>query len=374
MDVRTIVSAFGLGLGCLGGLAFSGCETTTPASHDTGKAPAAQADIPSYDAASPEYVLGINMPWVEFGRDFGDPTYPQPRERIAEDFRQMGEGGVDVVRFWIHCDGRGSPLWEAPGVVEGMSDNFIEDFRWMLDEAAKNGIAIMPCLWSFDMAIDRRDEIGPNAGIHEPLVESEELTERYIQRVLKPLVEATDSHPALYAWEICNEPEWMIENEGVPLEDVQRWTAQQAAAIHRFGDKPVTNGSAGLKFHSDVLPGALGNYWSDAALQEVYPNKDAYLDFYQVHVYGWLVEAGFDPFSLSPEDAGLDKPTMIGEAPGEDMHATLPKTGEDVTYTPTEMYRKSQELGYFGLLYWSYNANDGHGDWPSMEAAFEAEE
>ncbi|MEX0321147.1 MAG: hypothetical protein AB3N63_03250 [Puniceicoccaceae bacterium] len=317
-----------------------------------------------------KWLNGINMPWIDFGKDFGVDS--DSDKAIADALRKFSEAGVNSVRFWIHCDGRRNPEFDQPGGrVTGLPEGFLEDFETMLDVAEESGILVMPALWSFDMVKNRVHEEGPYAGVQEKLLLEDEYLETYIENALIPMLERCDAHPALFAWEICNEPEWMVEADDltrIPLDRVQYFHARLAAAIHEHGSKPVTTGSSSIKWNSDVIEKAAGNWWSDAALQATYDHPGAYFDFYQIHVYGWMLEHGFDPYLYTPEDLGLDKPVMLGEAPGKLMEGT-DTSGAPKQYTPKEMLEAAHEKGYFGHYFWSYAAHDGHGNWETIKKA-----
>jgi hypothetical protein len=99
--------------------------------------------------------------------------------------------------------------------------------------------------------------------------------------------------PNLLAWEIINEPEWSVSGPGyttylVTKTEMRRFCGMIAAAVHANSDTMVTIGAAALKWNSNTMPPAEGNWWSDAALQAAFPSSDAYLDFYQVHYYDWM--------------------------------------------------------------------------------------
>jgi hypothetical protein len=320
-----------------------------------------------------QWLNGINMPWIDFGKDFGKDS--DSERAINEAFRKFSAAGVNSVRFWIHCDGRMNPVFDKPGGrVIGLPDGFLDDFEAMLDSAEEHGILVMPALWSFDMVKNRVHEAGPHAGVQVKLLMEDDYLESYIENALIPLLGRCDSHPALFAWEICNEPEWMVENDDltrIPLQRVQRFHARLAAAVHEHGSKPVTTGSSSIKWNSDTVKKAAGNWWSDEAMQAAYDDPKAYLDFYQIHVYGWMLEHGFDPYIHTPESLGLDKPVMLGEAPGKLMEGT-DTAGKAKKYTPRQMLEAAHSNGYFGHYFWSYAAHDGHGNWDSIKKAVKA--
>jgi hypothetical protein len=148
-----------------------------------------------------------------------------------------------------------------------------------------------------------------------------------------------------------NEPEWSIENGEVTRAELQRFIAMLAAAGHQNSGKMVSTGSAALKWNSDVWP-AVGNWWSDAALQAQFASTEAYLDFYQVHYYDWCQPWDYDPFDLTLPVSywELDRPVLVGECPASD----------DSIYTMQEQIENAWANGYVGVMFWSYNS-----DWAS---------
>lgn len=308
----------------------------------------------------------MNHPWVDFGNDFGKNFN---LEAIEESFREMADGGVELNRFWIHCDGRASPSFGEDGKVTGLPETFIADLKAVLDLGSKYHIDIMPTLWSFDMVKDQSDTpSGKWSGVHRKLVNDPEYTQSYIDNALIPMVEALDDHPALWAWEICNEPEWMHQDLGEKKEDIIRFHAMIAQAIHQHAKKPVTTGSASIKWHADNINfiGEVvseGNWWSDESLRSYVDDEAATLDFYQIHTYGWMLEWNFDLYAFTPKELGLDKPVLIGEAPGKLISKIRDHDKKLISYTVEEAIAAAHEKGYMGILFWSYDGKDGEGSW-----------
>lgn len=302
----------------------------------------------------PVWFNGINTPWHHFD-DFGAGL---EKEWWEAEFDRYVENHINLVRVWIHCSGKHSPEITEDGKVTGASVLFFEDMDALVEMAHDRRIYLLPVLWSFDMTKEKY----PTHKAFRKLVASKENLQSYIDNFLIPLVERYDKEEYLLGWEICNEPEWMFEDPAMgPLsvKEVQRFHALFAAAIHSHTGKPVTTGSAGLKWNSpklDSLQGNAGNVWSDQALQKVFDDKDAYLDFYQIHWYPWQTRWMSSPYQTSTEAYGIDdRPVLIGETLGRDY------CDDYLCMSLEEMYENALDLGYDGVCAWKTPQNDGAG-------------
>jgi len=95
--------------------------------------------------------------------------------------------------------------------------------------------------------------------------------EAFLDRVLIPMFREFRAHPALFAWEIANEPEWAIHEfhrnpaARMPFSDFRAFAREIARAVHEEADLPVTLGSARLMWV---------RAWMELGL-----------DFYQAHYF-----------------------------------------------------------------------------------------
>ncbi len=316
------------------------------------------------------FINGMNVPWHHFGGDVGnhvlwgslyDSTW------FDNHFKECKEYGANVVRLWIHCDGRANPEFDADGMPTGLDTDFFIDLDDCFRRAKKYDIMIMPCMWSFDMC-KRNLDAGPTAGSHHDLFLEDAKMEAYISKVWTPIVKRYANQCNLFAWEVCNEPEWALDRKFmndtnwtyrsdyvVPVEKMQKLTGWMASVVHEHSNKMVTTGSASIRWNSDVAP-AVGNWWGDEALGKATDGmKGAFLDFYQVHYYDYMVPMGGDLYDLERPVSSwnIDRPIIIGETPSDTASAKV--------YTVDEQMDNAYKNGFAGMMYWSYNAQDGIG-------------
>jgi len=288
---------------------------------------------------------GINVPWNSFGYDIGAGAYDF--NWFTTFFQDCQTNHINSARFWLHCDGRASPQWASDGHVTGLSATFLNELTNLTTLAKSYNVVLLITFWSFDMCKQETSN-----GFHPDLISDATKTQSYIDNALKPILKALSGFENV-VYEVINEPEWCIqETPGntptqVPLVQMQRFVGMIAAAIHQNSPQKVTLGSSALKWNSDKVPPAVGNWWSDASIGKGFPGGK--LDFYQFHFYDWCYNPdwGFDPCRVPASYWQLDKPTVVGE---------LPATGGS-HYSPTDLLQCSFNDSYVGDMFWSYKVD-----------------
>ena len=297
------------------------------------------------------FANGINLAWDDFARDIVTLDAPY-FEGILD---QIEAAGGNAMRWWLHTNGRNSPIFDASGNVTGLNTNEITNMKTVLDMAYERGITISMCLWSFDMLQPQ----GQDQEMMKGFVESKEKTQTYIDNALIPILEAIDDHPAVLSWEIFNEAEGMTQEFGwTPVRTqmmyVQQFVNLTAGAIHRtVPSAQVSTGIWSFRAATDIEGNT--NYYSDDRLIAAGGDVDGTLDFYQVHYYPDNFGPNLSPFHRPADWWGLDKPIVIGEFPSR----AIDGGNTDPEYTITEAYQLAYEYGYAGAMAWDFRGFDG---------------
>lgn len=192
-------------------------------------------------------LVGINYPWVDYGWDFGDPpaawiaaeSLPARREakrkKIEEDFRLFAAQGIFAVRWFLLADGLSYGMGEyAPRRIGGgwafdplpaghaFHTRLIDDFDFVLLVCRKYDLKLLPSLIDFHWCRQGMPA-GGNPGIIKggryDIVRDPQKRLAFFDRILDPLLESsTQYRDSIYAWELVNEPEWVVRKVPILLE------------------------------------------------------------------------------------------------------------------------------------------------------------
>ncbi len=296
------------------------------------------------------WLNGVNTPW----NNWNDFNGNFKRDWWNSHFRLLKSYGINCTRVWISCDGNGAVKTDSSGVT-GLSADFFKDCDTLFAIARRNEIYIDATMMSFDHCRDNH----ANFRNWRNIITNPDASQTFIEKYLVPFVNRYKNNPYLFAIDLCNEPEWIAENEEdgeLPVNNLQRFFAMCAAAVHHNSKVPVTIGSACIKWNSDNA-GFAGNYWKNSALQAAYNDPGAFLDFYCIHYYAWVHPWFRSPFEMSPADYGIDdRPVIIEESPGKDDGL------KEIQITLADSYEMALEKGYQGNMPWTSNGVDHNGD------------
>lgn len=291
------------------------------------------------------FPLGVNYAWKDWGRDFADAGWEERFKVILTDLDLMKARGVRTLRWWVYTDFVESPLWTGKGKdlrCTGLPPGWVANFVKVLDAAHERGIRLYPTFSSFDLGRKGFKEVVANPATRKS----------FIEKAVRPLLVAAAKHPGVFAWDIINEPEWLVRKEDggdpnkeltdgpVSLAELRAYLKDMAAEVHAKAKQPVSVGSAGLKwcgwqydFHS-----GLG------------------LDFFDVHYYDWMTpwfditKTHRDVLAKMNKEYG-EKAIIVGESMS---HPETQYTGKDKPKDHTQFLKDIMAMGYMGYLPWAW--------------------
>lgn len=302
---------------------------------------------------------GVNTPWNkwnDFGGGFSFGFW-------QEHFEKLHNEGVNACRIWISCNGDVGMMISPDGSFEGAETAHWKDLDDLFLLAENYQIYIMATVQSFDHFKDTNQ----NYESWRTLIQSPEKTDEYVDNYIIPLVKRYDSCDYLWSIDLCNEPDWIVENAEcgkLDWQGLQEYYAKASSAIHANSDVLVTVGMGVIKNNSDSQG---GNKISDAALQSMdtgkYDNSLAYVDFWSTHWYSWMLPWWGTIYEKTPEEFGLEttKPSVIGEIPASDSSMA--------DFDLTNVYESAYNNGYQGIFAWTSNGVDDCGGWQEVQPA-----
>jgi hypothetical protein len=300
------------------------------------------------------WINGTNTPWHkwnDFGGAYEDAWWDNH-------FRALRENGVNAVRVWINCNNEnGAITIDNYGAVSEVSDKHWADLDMFFSTAEKHSMYIMATLLSFD-------HFKSNQALRwRNMLENDGVADSFVTSYVIPFVDKYKNNPFLWSIDLCNEPDWIHENAEcgkISWEYISNLFARSAAAIHENSDILVTVGMSFPKYNADGKA-CEGNKVSDHFLQKLYPNPNAYLDFWSPHYYDWVGVHYGVPFYTTPSDWWLDssKPSLIGEC------AAVGSKGN----TLIADYENAYLNGWQGIMPWTSNGVDGCGGFDDLVPA-----
>lgn len=327
--------------------------------------------------------VGINYPWLDYGWDFGDPPAawvgPQyaaewrekKRRQIAEDFRRFATMGLVAVRWFVLCDGLSYGTGnEAPKEQGGkwtfdplprdhaFHRQLLEDFEYVLKVCAETGIKFVPSLLDFHWChigsvADAASGI-VKGGRYEVLLDKAK-SEAFFDAVLEPLLDVSVKYrDSIYAWELFNEPEWIVDTRGwlkvltsqnrtIPLADMRGFLS---AGLRRINARDAFPSSVGFA-HWDAI-----GEWNAAELG---------VTLHQFHYYAPDLRR-IPGHHYPPENQ-----CFIGEFATK-YHRGWPEMAKgDLARTITARLKLLEEKGYPAAFLWSARAQDEATTWTSAD-------
>jgi hypothetical protein len=272
----------------------------------------------------------------------------------------MAALGFTVARWFLFADGRSGIVYDDRGLPASLDPHVFDDLDTAIDIARDAGIRLVLVLldhrWMFEGLRETIADPATGALLEAQLphgradiLRSREGRRLLFERIIDPVVtryghggERGDLSGAILAWELMNEPDFVIEEWE---RDLSRHVSRplpfeaMAAMVARLGEVVHGSSTAG----TTIAAARVRNLWAwdDAALG---------LDFVQVHSYPDARRPDRDP-DLSGTPAaqlGMSRPIVIGEFPG----------------TLEGYLEAAVSGGYAGAWPWSFSGTDAYGRLP----------
>ena len=261
-----------------------GVATTTP--------PTPQNALVTWNGKQ-QYIHGANLPWFNFGRDFGGgpdnggASSAETNAVVSAALRAAHDAGMNVVRWWLFPGDASQFTVDARGLPTGFKELVYRDIDAALELARANHIAYIFTLFS-----------GPTA-FPSAWLTTDEARQRVAQ-VLAGLFTRYKDNPQIMTWDVINEPEFEVWAGKVSPAVLRDFLARIVDAVHATTSIPVSVGGASMAGLS-LLTG-LG------------------LDYYTVHWYDQMKDRQHCLACVSyaeVRDASkIDKPIVVGEYDG----------------------------------------------------------
>lgn len=292
----------------------------------------------SFDQTS--FTPGINYPWNNYSRDFGESAWghvgvSEPKEfsRVDADFQKMHDSGVQITRWFVFANGISGIKTAADGTPIGLDDQVFKDFDAAVSIARHRKVYVIFVFFDY-LLFDKGSRQGDvQAGGRRDWIVDTRQRKALVDNVVAPLVARYGKEPIVAAWEVVNEPEWVMklnlkgQSQQVKIAEMQQFVREIAQTIHALSNRPVTIGSASPRYLK---------YWYKVGL-----------DLYQYHYYPNLEGRLYPSVLYSRALMKLDKPLILGEFP------------TDAPLTQTEAYLNGALAnGCAGALGWSMRATD----------------
>jgi hypothetical protein len=338
-------------------------------------------------------IVGMNYPWLNYGGDFGTNGWghggisvPKQHDRLESDFADLESHGIHVIRWWLFADGHSGIVVNPKAVtsagnhpVAGLDPYFFPDMDAALDVAREHHIMIMFTFFDFSIVQDAVMINGVQTKGRRDWVTDPEVRKSLMDNVFKPIFQRYGHNGAIVAYDVINEPEWVMGsnpflnpgcfddyvymsadefrravgagfNKPVRISVMQEFVREITTLAHQYTKQVVTVGSA----RRDWM-----DLWTNVGL-----------DFYQFHHYPYMQKKL--PVDYPAQALGLSKPVVFGEFPT----AGLPQHTKGYPTNVIGFFDIGLKDHYAGVAPWGYNSQDPstdmRGHWPEFDAWMEA--
>ncbi|KAK1642760.1 hypothetical protein QYE76_060565 [Lolium multiflorum] len=250
------------------------------------------------------YLSGFNAYWLmEMASD------PSQRGKVVAAFRQAAAHGLNLARTWAFSDGGDRPLQSSPGVYH---EDMFQGLDFVVAEARRHGIYLLLCLTNnFDDFGGKRQYVqwaredvagaGAGAGGGHNLTSADDffnstLVKSYYKNHVKTVLTRVNTvtgvayrdDPAIFGWELMNEPRCNAEPTGAL---VQSWVEEMSPYLKTIdGNHLITAGLEGFYGDGSHESKALNPWSIYYGTNFIATHRAPGIDFATIHLYPdvWL--------------------------------------------------------------------------------------
>ena len=220
------------------------------------------------------FIVGANWRLIEYGQNFGVTAWFPSGNGVAKhsNFIRLNldtarRAGLKLLRVGLLDDGR--VMFDQAGQVIGYDETFRQDLRTLLDLAQQAGIKIEFTLLDFLIAGQGHLSDGVWLRGRRNVIVDPALRADFRAKFLVPFLHDFGNHPALFGFDLINEPEWLISRaecggwedykdepdqpstkaeEPVPYETLQAFLAECASDIRQLAPNKLLTVGVSAKF------------------------------------------------------------------------------------------------------------------------------
>jgi uncharacterized protein (TIGR03437 family) len=247
-----------------------------------------------------------------------------------------------LIRVFTLVDGRAGIVWSEDG-PQGLDSFVFRDFDALVDAAERTQVELLPVLLDFNWSRRAKIAGGVQIGGRSYVIRDAALRQKFVANIVEPILTRYGNHPSIRAWEIMNEPEWVVSGipgyqpdpqkyDVVALADMREFFRSCIEAVRRQTRHDVTIGSAHRSWVS---------LWKDTGVT--------------VHSWHYYDSDASEPFPWRPkEQLQLVGPVFVTEVPTAQTQQA-----------PGDYLRATRQGGYDALCLWSCRAQDVFSDFPA---------
>ncbi|ONK61418.1 uncharacterized protein A4U43_C08F29700 [Asparagus officinalis] len=213
--------------------------------------------------------------------------------------QQASQHGLTVGRTWAFSDGGAFPLQTSPGVY---NEDMFKALDWVVSEAGKNGIRLImslvnnyPNFGGRTQYVQWAKEGGQSLNSDDDFYTNDVVKGYYKNHIMTVLTRNNTitgvvykDDPAIFAWELINEPRCESDTSGKTL---QAWIGEMASYVKSIDTNHLVE-IGGEGFYGASMPDrkALNPYASLYGTDFVPNNQVPEIDFATIHAYpdSWL--------------------------------------------------------------------------------------